>query len=165
MAKSIKLGADTYLDASGVAINNNGKTLKNFIDGYTGSYTPSFTSEGSGLSVANISVQYVLQGGVLYLSGRFNITAAPETNSSLYASLPTISGVSYSPRFSGGVGTVGNASISRPIQGSQSQEAGTIRVRPDNTLGFYFGSGNYLFPSAGTGYITFMTTIPVVITG
>lgn len=33
MAKSIKLGSDTYLDASGVAVNSSGETLTNAIGG------------------------------------------------------------------------------------------------------------------------------------
>ena len=78
MAKSIKLGADTYLDASGVVVDANGTTLAQ----YKTVQTSSFTNNGITFQMAKkngICTLSALSGGLTY---NFNANTA-------FASIPS----------------------------------------------------------------------------
>lgn len=74
MAKSIKLGADTYLDASGVVINTN-KTLDAFMK--SASVTASFLV---GDLNANSDISASILGNILFVTGYLQTTVEIATN-------------------------------------------------------------------------------------
>lgn len=94
MAKSIKLGADTYLDSSGVTVNSVGRTLKDVltITSGSGDYTSTTTASKVGTitmpsGVKLLRVRIIYAGSrpdflALCASGSVYIQYGPVTNSS-----------------------------------------------------------------------------------
>ncbi len=161
MAKSIKLGSDTYLDARGVTMNNRGTTLPDYLSPVTGNYTPTFSLDNNGsVTVTNILFSYCVIGNLLIINGRFYVDSwNGNTNCNLQFSLPSISGVPYETVLRGAVGTVGmivRGNTAYPDQALQ------MRVTDSTKIAIYIGAGGYSVPDMSRTYYSVGVYIPIL---
>ena len=127
-------------------------TLNSKIAKVTDSYSPTFSwSTGGAPTVANVTMSYIKISGILFVTGRFNITNlnSPASNSNLRMSLP--SGVS----FSGGVGNYGF------ITPDTAPAQFVCRIDGNNVNIVYGASGGYSGSKFSMGYYEITLMIPV----
>lgn len=89
MAKSIKLGADTYLDASGVEVNSTSSSLRTTLQDWTGS----MQGIRSTLVAVNSSVTFTLASGARVI---FIANGTDNTKNIYLVSCNSSGGVAYS---------------------------------------------------------------------
>lgn len=119
------------------------------------SYSPSFawSTGGTPPTVENITASYTKISGILFVTGRFNITNlnSPNNNSGLLISLP--SGFSYD----GGIGNYGVI-----IQDNTTDATKYICRAVGTNIQLVWGaSGGYATPHITTGYYEFTFWIPI----
>ena len=115
----------------------------------TFSYTPTIVANNGddAFAVANVTATCVKCGSLLQVNGRFQITNAGTTNSTIKISLPT-----NVDAFDSGVGGCGTVTVDTTAQFS-------IRSLSNSLLISKGGGGNYSLPVIGTGYVAFTATL------
>ena len=130
--------------------------LKNKTSIYYGSYTPTITCSDTKFVASNIDFRYSISGGLLWISGRFNITtAATNTHSEIYLSIPNGYTI---PSTVIGVGSCGNVHLNK----SYSDIGLSLRIRDTNSIFIQAGAGGVNAGKLiGATYVTIDAVVPI----
>ena len=110
--------------------------------GFSG-YIPAITA-GTGFEVSNVLFNYMTQGNMLFVSGRFNITNYGEAQKTIVISLPP--GMT---AYMSGVGPCGSVFLNKDY----SKPGLSVRCDGGNYVYIQAGAGGYCTDLVGTGYV------------